>query len=354
MSTLSTCLSAFALALASALPSAPRDAETDAWNAAMALETAGKHAEGVAAFESFLAAYPDSPRVPLCQIQCGVSWFGVARSRQVLHRCPPPAVEAFAHAYSYFALVADGRPDHPLAARARYMCASTHLFLGELDAAEVDYGIVIDRYAVDAKYYPKSLERRAMVRRNLLKSASAIEDLRTYQKAAPSGEDAKIVEHALRAAALLDHAAPPLDPEAWAQGDPRGLDAHLGQVVGIYFFGSTCPNCAKEREFMADLVRRDEPRGLQMIGVVNHIDHETVATAAQYCKKYAIGYPVIMDHGRTVPAYAADTMPYLVLIDREGKVRWMDHPANLVEETLDALLDDTAVKSKVPASAAGH
>jgi hypothetical protein len=32
----------------------------------------------------------------------------------------------------------------------------------------------------------------------------------------------------------------------------------------------------------------------------------------------------------------------------------MDHPANLVEETLDALLDDTAVKSKAPAVGAGH
>jgi tetratricopeptide (TPR) repeat protein len=327
------------LALASATLLAPQDAENDAWQGAMALKTAGKNAEAASAFETFLQTYPASAHASQAEIECGVCWFGLARARQVLHRNTPASIETFAKAESRFTRVADGRPTAPEAARARYMCGSTRLFLGDLAGAEKQYSQVIESYRSDEKYFPKSLERRATVRRHLLQTSRAIEDLRAYQTAAPKGEDAKSVAHCLRVAPLFERAAPALDVQAWVQGEPRRLETHYGQVVGLFFFGSWCTNCAKERDFVLDLARRYEPKGLQLIGIVGPTQGETVATAADYCKKYAIEFPVMMDTGKTTRSYSADSLPYLVLIDREGRVRWIDNPGGLLDATLELLLD---------------
>jgi peroxiredoxin len=326
------------------------DAESDAFDAAKALKKSGKVAEAGAAFEAFAKAFPDSPRVGEALVEAGVGWFGVARDRQVLHRATPESDEAFGKAHDFFAQVAADRPSDPSAGRAQYMLGSTDLFLGDLPSAEKDYSLVLEKFASDPKYVPKSLERRAAVRRHLLQDDLALADLHKYLADYPKGEEAESVARYVQFAGLNGKQAPAIDPAAWIQGGPHTLESLHGHVVGLYFFATWCEKCAKEMPFVRELARRTEPSGMVFIGVLDRSKGQTVESVRAFMKENDLPFAAFMDKARTKPAYLGTTIPDLVLIDKAGRVRWHDHPANLAEYTLETLIgeDDSKAEAAVP------
>jgi thiol-disulfide isomerase/thioredoxin len=332
-------------AVVSQAPSA-RAGESEDWAAAMALKQQQKQREAAVAFDAIATKYPDSPRVGEALVEAGVSWFGLARGLQVLHRNPPPAKEAFANALTHFLLVSEGRASDPAAGRAQYMCGSVQLFLGDFAAAEQAYSKVLEKNAGDPKYASKSLERRAFVRRHRLDTAGELEDLRRYQREYPKGEEASSVARYLQLAESCGKPAPELDAESWVQGGPQSIAALRGEVVAVYFFATWCENCAKEKDFVADLHRRYEAQGLHWIGVIDHQRGQTAETVTPFLATEGYAFPVMFDHGKTIPTYLAAKIPELVLIDRLGRIRWHDTVANLADSTIETLL--TEDPDKVP------
>ncbi len=325
------------------------DAETDAWDAAMALKVKSQKLEGAAAievflqtasaFESFAKTYPSSDRAGNALSEAGVAWFAVGRNRQVMHRSPPSSVEAFQTAMNVFGNLVAERPTDPAAARAQYMRGSTQLFLGDLESAELEYTLAIDNYPRDDKYFGRALERRAAVRRHLLKIDLAVADMHRYQKEAAQGtDDSNVVAKQLEYSALIGKPAPALDVETWIQGEPVDLASLRGEVVVLYFFASWCPNCEREREFMNDLFQRYSASGLRMIGVTDHSESQTVSSVQAKLAKSPLTCVAFMDRGQTLRAYSAEKFPDAVLIDRQGRVRWHDNPAALSDWTVEALL----------------
>jgi hypothetical protein len=66
--------------------------------------------------------------------------------------------------------------------------------------------------------------------------------------------------------------------------------------------------------------------------------HKTLGEVQTYLAQHDFKFPVMMDRGETSQRYQARKYPELVLIDREGRVRWHDHPASLLDTTLERLL----------------
>lgn len=347
-------------ALAFASPAAV-DAESDAWAAAMsAKQTAIKqnagHAAAAAMFETFAKTYPESAKAREAWIEAGVCWVGQGRGMQVLHKNPPPAERSLQNALALFKRFVDEHPEDPSAARAQYMRGATLTFLNDLEGAEQEYTTAIERYSKDAKYYARSLERRASTRRHLLSYDLALEDLRQYQKAIASGaieggsEEAKSVARQLHLSSMIGKPAPALQADAWVQGEPVELAKLEGSVVAVYFFASWCPSCNKEREFMNDLLQRYSGAGLHIVGVVDHSEGQTVTSMQAYLATNPVIFPVMMDAtidpkkpdagGKTTMAYLGSKLPDLVLIDRNGKIRWRDSPAVLNDWTVEALLSE--------------
>ncbi len=324
------------------------DAETDAWDAAMALKVKSQKLQGAAAievflqtasaFESFAKTHASSARARDALAEAGVAWFAVGRNRQVMHRSPPSSVEAFQTALNVFGALVAEHPADPAAARAQYMRGSTQLFLGDLESAELEYTLAIDNYPSD-KYFGKALERRAAVRRHLLKNDLAVSDMHRYQKEAPQGsEDANVIVKQLEYSAMIGKPAPALDVETWIQGEPVELSSLRGEVVMLYFFASWCTNCEREREFMNDLFQRYSASGLRMIGVTDHSESQTVSSVQAKLAQSPLTCVAFMDRGQTLRAYSTDKFPDAVLIDRQGRVRWHDNPAALSDWTVEALL----------------
>ena len=89
---------------------------------------------------------------------------------------------------------------------------------------------------------------------------------------------------------------------------------------------------------MIDLARRYGPKGLTLIGVTDHQQGQTPESILLHVKSKGYNFPVFQDNGATSLAYKATSIPYLVLIDRMGKVRWNDSPADLYDATIEKLL----------------
>jgi outer membrane protein assembly factor BamD (BamD/ComL family)/peroxiredoxin len=332
-------------------PPAPApDPEKAAFDAAFALKKQQKPAQAAVAFEEIARKYPQSPRIGEALIEAGVGWFGVGRDKLVLNRATEESDQAFAKAMKIFMDLVHDRPTDPSAGRAQYMIGSTHFFLGDLAAAEADYGAVITKFPNDSKYAPKSLERRSAMRRHLLENDLALADLQLYVKDHPKGEDLEGVQKYLQFASLFDKPAPALRVEAWVQGGPVDLEKQKGQVVGIYFFAKWCEKCEKQRTFVLDLERRYAKAGLVLVGVVNHSQKQTVESVKPWLVENDIHFPVLMDANQaTAGSFHESTIPDLVLIDKAGKVRWHDNPSQLWDFTLEALLAEDPSAPAPPA-----
>lgn len=348
-------------------PSAPPAAdvppvrdEAAEWKAAMDLKLANKGLQAHELFARFREHFPASPRANEALVEMGVCWMIVARDMQVWHRNPPAGAQRFRDALADFARVAKAQPDDPFAARANYCMGLVHVQLGDLDAARDAFTTVIDKYPGDKLYRSKSLERRSAVARHRLDTAAAQPDIDTFlrevDKDAPEYKEAyALVQRFANYARALDKPAPPLQPEVWASKESTTLAALEGECVALYFFAPWCHNCLKEAAFIREMSERWAPLGLHFVGVTdfstapqgsaagtNPNDPEetrtTLGTVQAYLAQHGFTFPVLMDRGATAQKYQARKYPEIVLVDREGRVRWHDHPTNLLDTTLERLL----------------
>jgi len=327
------------LALLAPTQAPAADEQAGAFEAAFALKRQQKPAEAAAAFEEFARQYPRSPRIGEARVEAGVGWFAHARAQMVMNRATPKSDEAFAKALRTFGDLIRELPGDPSAGRAQYMLGSTHFFLGDLAAAEADYGGVLANFPKDAKYVPKALERRAAMRRHLLQTDLALQDLQRYAKEHPKGEESQSVSRYIELASMLDKPSPPLKVEAWIQGGPVTPGPPAGKVLGLLFFSTWCDKCEKQQAFLLDLERRYAPAGFVLVGVMNHGHQQTVDSVRTWLAANDIRFPVLMDASQgTASGFRNSSTPDLVLIDRAGRVRWHDNPEVLHDYTMETLL----------------
>jgi tetratricopeptide (TPR) repeat protein len=316
-----------------------QDAADAEWDAAMALKKKAAYLEAAKTLEAYSLAHPQSPHASEALVEAGVCWYAAARPRMKLLRNTPESLDAFKTALGYFDKVATMEPASSSSGRAQYMRGQTRLSMGEFEKAEAEYAIGFEKFSADAKYAPKCLERRAAVRRHMLRTKDAAADYQRYLKDYPKGEDIEAVSKYLSYCATFDRPAPALSAEAWVQGEPTTIASMRGDLVAIYFFQTWCPHCEEVREALLDIVDRYEPLGVHFIGIVNKVQGETVDTARAALPGKKIQFPVLMDNTfRTRSAYHGDKIPDLVLIDRAGRVRWHDNPNTLNLATIEKLL----------------
>jgi peroxiredoxin len=133
---------------------------------------------------------------------------------------------------------------------------------------------------------------------------------------------------ALALAALTPGAAAtsatPLAPDFTLRGaDGRNvrLDELRGQVVLVNFWATWCGPCREEMPRLDALYRKYRKSGFVLLGVNVDDDPRTaLATAA----KLDVSFPVLLDTDKKVSRlYDLNTMPSTIVIDRDGKMRFL-------------------------------
>jgi peroxiredoxin len=122
------------------------------------------------------------------------------------------------------------------------------------------------------------------------------------------------------AAALTSAPAPDFTLRSVAGSNLR-LQEQRGQVVMLNFWASWCAPCRQEMPQLDRLYEKYHAAGFQLLGV--NVD-EDVRNAAGVSSKLGLHFPVLLDTEKRVShLYDLSTMPSTVLIDRDGRVRYI-------------------------------
>jgi peroxiredoxin len=104
-------------------------------------------------------------------------------------------------------------------------------------------------------------------------------------------------------------------------GSNLRLREQKGQVVMLNFWASWCGPCREEMPHLDRLYEKYHASGFQLLGV--NVD-EDVRNAAGVSSKLGLHFPVLLDTEKKVSRlYDLSTMPSTVLIDRDGRVRYI-------------------------------
>jgi peroxiredoxin len=118
-------------------------------------------------------------------------------------------------------------------------------------------------------------------------------------------------------------------------GGAVSLADFRGQVVLINFWATWCGPCRKEMPLLDQIYRRYAPLGFALLGVNVEADS---AGAEAWLEGTPVTFPVLFDRESAVSRlYDVTAMPSTVIVDREGRVRYVHH--GYVPGTEDAYQD---------------
>jgi len=121
-------------------------------------------------------------------------------------------------------------------------------------------------------------------------------------------------------ASLIGRMAPDFALPAVVGSNVR-LSEYRGQAVIISFWSSRCSVCAGQLARLDRLYSTYRSSGLVVLAV--SVDDDPMH-AEQYARAHAAGFPLLLDTSKAVSrAYAIERLPWIVLIDRSGIVRYL-------------------------------
>ena len=125
---------------------------------------------------------------------------------------------------------------------------------------------------------------------------------------------------AATAAVLTSGPAPDFTLHSMGGSNLR-LREQRGQVVMLNFWASWCGPCREEMPLLEHLYEKYHASGFQLLGV--NVD-EDISNAAGVSSKLGLHFPVLLDTEKKVSRlYDLNAMPSTVLIDRDGRVRYI-------------------------------
>jgi len=131
------------------------------------------------------------------------------------------------------------------------------------------------------------------------------------------------------AAASLCAVAMPLSPTSLApdftlrtlEGRNLRLGEQRGRVVLVNFWATWCGPCRQEMPHLNKLYEKYKASGFMLLGV--NVDDDT-QQAVGVASKLGVTFPVLPDIDKRVSRqYDLSAMPSTVLIDRDGRVRYL-------------------------------
>ena len=106
-------------------------------------------------------------------------------------------------------------------------------------------------------------------------------------------------------------------------GENLRLSEYRGDVVMINFWATWCGPCRQEMPLLDELYTRYKRVGFRLLGV--NIDDDS-RRAVSMVETLGVNFPVLFDERKEVSKlYRVEAMPVTVLVDRQGKIRFVHY-----------------------------
>ena len=113
-------------------------------------------------------------------------------------------------------------------------------------------------------------------------------------------------------------------------GKPVALADLRGQVVLLNFWASWCGPCRQEMPILEQLHKQYHSKGFTMVGV--NVEPDSAA-ALKWLKNTPVTFPILFDRESVASKlYEVQGMPNTVIIDRQGRVRYIHRGYKAGEE----------------------
>jgi thiol-disulfide isomerase/thioredoxin len=112
----------------------------------------------------------------------------------------------------------------------------------------------------------------------------------------------------------------------WINSDPLTLDKLRGQVVVVEFWTFGCYNCRNTLPSVTEWDTKYRDRGLTIVGVhTPETDSEySIDNVRKEVPALGIKYPIVTDNDyKTWKAYGVEAWPTMVVLDKQGRIRWV-------------------------------
>jgi thiol-disulfide isomerase/thioredoxin len=133
---------------------------------------------------------------------------------------------------------------------------------------------------------------------------------------------------------LMEPAIEFLSVGSWFPGEAKTLESLKGKVVLLDFWATWCGPCYEAFPHFADSSRDHGPEGLVILGLTRYYGNaegtavdkpSEIVFLKGFREKHKLPYDfVVFDDQQTQMAYAATALPTAVIIDRKGKIRYID------------------------------
>src|SRR5258708_35363314 len=131
-------------------------------------------------------------------------------------------------------------------------------------------------------------------------------------------------------------AAPDFAKGIWINSDPLTLDKLRGQVILVEFWTFGCYNCRNTLPSVKEWDAKYRDRGLTIVGVhTPETDSEySLDNVRKEVPALGIKYPVVTDNDyKTWKNYGVEAWPTIVVLDKQGRVRWLHVGEGRYEDT---------------------
>ncbi|RMG15387.1 MAG: TlpA family protein disulfide reductase [Planctomycetota bacterium] len=130
---------------------------------------------------------------------------------------------------------------------------------------------------------------------------------------------------------------------AGALADGRlNWEALRGRAVLLEFSASWCPACRRAEAASAELAARYGASGLCVLTVTAVDGRQTPARIAAWARARGPRPLLLLDRSDALRAYGVRWIPYALLVDRAGRVRWKGNPLRDADALERALRDALA------------
>ncbi|MBK8186996.1 MAG: TlpA family protein disulfide reductase [Cellvibrio sp.] len=106
-------------------------------------------------------------------------------------------------------------------------------------------------------------------------------------------------------------------------GENLRLAELRGSVVMLNFWASWCGPCRQEMPLLDAMSQRYSAAGFVLLGIDVEEDN---TDAKKIVKDLKISYPILFDtENKVSKLYSVETMPTTVMVDKKGKIRFINH-----------------------------